>query len=119
MAEKPIAGAHEADEQKQAIKLKIAGKSYSLTLRRRADEEYSLAEKEELYRLAEREVNAHVTQLEQAKLIDYSTQDYLALTALQLAVVNLSLVRSREVGSEDLKRLDALRERLDGYLNKL
>ena len=44
--------------QQQAIKLKIAGKSYSFTLKHEANEEQSLAEKEELYRLAEREVNA-------------------------------------------------------------
>ena len=47
--------------QQQAIKLKIAGKSYSFTLKHEANEEQSLAEKEELYRLAEREVNAYVT----------------------------------------------------------
>ena len=40
--------------QQQAIKLKIAGKSYSFTLKHEANEEQSLAEKEELYRLAER-----------------------------------------------------------------
>ena len=39
--------------QQQAIKLKIAGKSYSFTLKHEANEEQSLAEKEELYRLAE------------------------------------------------------------------
>ena len=49
--------------QQQAIKLKIAGKSYSFTLKHEANEEQSLAEKEELYRLAEREVNAYVTRL--------------------------------------------------------
>ena len=37
--------------QQQAIKLKIAGKSYSFTLKHEANEEQSLAEKEELYRL--------------------------------------------------------------------
>ena len=53
--------------QQQAIKLKIAGKSYSFTLKHEANEEQSLAEKEELYRLAEREVNAYVTRFEKAK----------------------------------------------------
>ena len=33
--------------QQQAIKLKIAGKSYSFTLKHEANEEQSLAEKEE------------------------------------------------------------------------
>lgn len=54
--------------QQQAIKLKIAGKSYSFTLKHEANEEQSLAEKEELYRLAEREVNAYVTRFEKAKI---------------------------------------------------
>ena len=44
--------------QQQAIKLKIAGKSYSFTLKHEANEEQSLAEKEELYRLAERDLPA-------------------------------------------------------------
>ena len=65
--------------QQQAIKLKIAGKSYSLTLKHEANEEQSLAEKEELYRLAEREVNAYVTRFEKAKYEGFSTQDCLAM----------------------------------------
>lgn len=105
--------------EQQAIKLKIAGKSYSFTLRSEAGEEHSLAEKEELYRLAEREVNASVTRFEKAKYEGFSMQDCLALTALQLAIANTTLARSREVGGEDLQRLDALREQLDEYLNKL
>ena len=64
--------------QQQAIKLKIAGKSYSFTLKHEANEEQSLAEKEELYRLAEREVNAYVTRFEKAKYEGFSTQDCLA-----------------------------------------
>lgn len=63
--------------QQQAIKLKIAGKSYSFTLKHEANEEQSLAEKEELYRLAEREVNAYVTRFEKAKYEGFSTQDCL------------------------------------------
>lgn len=86
--------------QQQAIKLKIAGKSYSFTLKHEANEEQSLAEKEELYRLAEREVNAYVTRFEKAKYEGFSTQDCLAMAALQLAISSVSLARSREVGSE-------------------
>lgn len=56
--------------QQQAIKLKIAGKSYSFTLKHEANEEQSLAEKEELYRLAEREVNAYVTRFEKPNTKD-------------------------------------------------
>ena len=82
--------------QQQAIKLKIAGKSYSFTLKHEANEEQSLAEKEELYRLAEREVNAYVTRFEKAKYEGFSTQDCLAMAALQLAISSVSLARSRE-----------------------
>ena len=104
--------------QQQAIKLKIAGKSYSFTLKHEANEEQSLAEKEELYRLAEREVNAYVTRFEKAKYEGFSTQDCLAM-ALQLAISSVSLARSREVGSEDLRRLEALRDEIDEYLNRI
>ena len=76
--------------QQQAIKLKIAGKSYSFTLKHEANEEQSLAEKEELYRLAEREVNAYVTRFEKAKYEGFSTQDCLAMAALQLAISSVS-----------------------------
>ena len=85
--------------QQQAIKLKIAGKSYSFTLKHEANEEQSLAEKEELYRLAEREVNAYVTRFEKAKYEGFSTQDCLAMAALQLAISSVSLRRSPQAGS--------------------
>ena len=101
--------------QQQAIKLKIAGKSYSFTLKHEANEEQSLAEKEELYRLAEREVNAYVTRFEKAKYEGFSTQDCLAMAALQLAISSVSLARSRE----DLRRLEALRDEIDEYLNRI
>ena len=42
--------------EKQAITLKIAGRSYPLNIDR---------EKEEVYRLAEREVNAYLAQIKQ------------------------------------------------------
>ena len=78
--------------QQQAIKLKIAGKSYS---------------------------NAYVTRFEKAKYEGFSTQDCLAMAALQLAISSVSLARSREVGSEDLRRLEALRDEIDEYLNRI
>lgn len=102
----------------QAIKLRIAGKSYSFTLTGETDGEQSLDDKEELYRLAEREVNAYVTRFEKAKYEGFSVRDCLAMTALQLAISNVTFVRGREVGDEDLKRLEALGSRIDGYLNR-
>ena len=44
--------------QQQAIKLKIAGKSYMLTSKREAKQELAQREKEEINRLDERGVNA-------------------------------------------------------------
>lgn len=105
--------------EEQAIKLKIAGKTYSFTLKHEAEDAQSLTEKEELYRLAEREVNAYVTRYEKAQFKGFSTQDCLALTALQLAISNITLSRSREVGSEDLQRLEALLNEVDQYMNRL
>ena len=71
----------------QAITLKIAGKSYSLNIE---------SEKEEVYRLAEREV-----------------------AALKFAIANVDMRQSRELGDEDLKHLGRLGEELDAYLNTL
>ena len=53
---------------KQSITLKIAGKSYQLNIER---------EKEEVYRLAEREVNNYLAQIKQRNIKDWNDQDYL------------------------------------------
>ena len=50
----------------QAITLKIAGKSYSLTIE---------SEKEEVYRLAEREVNKYLTLIKQNNFRNWTDQD--------------------------------------------
>ncbi|HJA98888.1 MAG TPA: cell division protein ZapA [Candidatus Alistipes avicola] len=105
--------------EQQAIKLKIAGKSYSFTLKHEAGDAQSLTDKEELYRLAEREVNTYVTRFEKARYEGFSTQDCLAMAALQLAISNIGLSRSREVGSEDLQRLEALLGEVDQYMNRI
>ena len=41
------------------------------------------------------------------------------MAALQLAISSVSLARSREVGREDLRRLEALRDEIDEYLNRI
>ena len=41
------------------------------------------------------------------------------LTALQLAISNIGLTRSRNLASEDLERLEELDDRIDAYLNRL
>lgn len=85
--------------QQQAIKLKIAGKSYSFTLKHEANEEQSLAEKEELYRLAEREVNAYVTGSKRPNTKD-SRHRLPGDGRIAVGDFERFAGRSREVGSE-------------------
>ena len=94
----------------QAIKPKLAGKSYSFKIE---------SEKEELYRLAEKEVNQYVASIKQNNFQGWTDQDYLGMAALKFAIALLDLKQSREVGDEDLKRLTALDNELDRYLNAL
>lgn len=94
----------------QAITLKIAGRSYSLTIER---------EKEEVYRLAEREVNGYLAQIRQNNFRNWKEEDYLSMAALKFAIANVDLKRSREVGGEELRRIEELSSEIDGYLNTL
>ena len=90
----------------QAITLKIAGKSYSLNIE---------SEKEEVYRLAEREVNNYLAAIKQNNFKNWTDQDYLSMAA----IANVDMRQSRELGDEDLKHLGRLGEELDAYLNTL
>ncbi|MEG0789781.1 MAG: cell division protein ZapA [Alistipes sp.] len=94
----------------QAIKLKIAGKSYSFKIE---------SEKEELYRLAEKEVNAYVASIKQNNFQGWAEQDYLGMAALKFAIANIDMKQSREIGSEDLKKLDQIGSQIDTYFNKI
>lgn len=98
------------EKRKRTITLKIAEKSYKLDI---------APEKEEAYRLAEREVNGYVARLKQAKYKDFSTQDYLAMTSLHLAIAQVVMRQSREIGDEDMQALDRLGNELDDYLNRI
>ena len=82
---------------KQNITVKIIGKPYPLAID---------GEKEELYRLAEREINAYVTRIEQAHFKGFSKEDCLAMAAFQIAVAKLALAepRGRRRGGEDARR---------------
>lgn len=104
--------------EQQAIRLKIAGKSYPFTLRREEGEEQTLADKEEVYRLAEREVNTLLTRFEQAHYEGFTLQDLLALSALQLAIAKTNLQRAGELGGADMQALSELTDRLDSFLNR-
>jgi len=91
----------------QAITLKIAGKSYSLNIE---------SEKEEVYRLAERD---YLAAIKQNNFKNWTDQDYLSMAALKFAIANVDMRQSRELGDEDLKHLGRLGEELDAYLNTL
>ena len=95
--------------EKQAITLKIAGRTYPLNIDR---------EKEEVYRLAEREVNAYLAQIKQNKIKNWEDPDYLAIVALNFAISAVNMRRSREVGDEDMKRLAQLEKEVASYLER-
>lgn len=94
--------------EKQAITLKVAGGSYKFTIDR---------DREEVYRLAEREVNAALAKIRQNRIRNWEDADYLAVAVLTFAIDNIDLRQSREVGDEDLQRLDALDAELGTYLD--
>lgn len=95
---------------KQKINLKVAGKAYSLTID---------SEKEEVYRLAEREVNTNVGKLQKTFGESFSVQDCLTITALQLGINNIALTRENNLADDDLAALDALSQKLDKHLNRI
>ena len=95
---------------KQKINLRVADKPYSLTID---------SDKEEVYRLAEREVNANLANLQKAFGDNFDIKDCLAITALQLSINNIAITRQNELETDDMKALDALSRRLDKHLNRL
>lgn len=95
---------------KQKINLRVAGKAYSLTID---------SEKEEVYRLAERELNANVARLQKTFGESCDIKDCLAISALQFCINNIAITRQSEIDSDDMKALDKISQRLDQHLNKL
>lgn len=95
---------------KQKITVKIIGKAYPLLID---------SEKEEMYRLAERELNSYVTRTEQMHFKNFTKEDCLAMAAFKMTVAKLTLAQSREVGDEDVRQLAALSEEVDAYCNSL
>ncbi len=95
---------------KQAINLILAGKNYSFTID---------SEAEEVYRLAEREVNNYVAEYEKYNIKGFATKDYLAMTALKLAITNINSKRAGSLQQEDVEALSGIRESIDSYLNGL
>ncbi len=95
---------------KQAITLMLAGSSYPFTIE---------SGEEEIYRLAEREVNHLTSEFQQHKIKDFTVKDYLALAALKLAIVNINVKREGSLQQEDVEALGTIKEQIDGYLNSL
>lgn len=97
------------ENKKLTMHLKVAGKAYRVN---------TSPEKEEAYRLAEQEVNDLIDSFKRGKYKGFEDRDYLAMAALHLAIGNVQMRQSREVGGEDLKRLEEMSHRLDHYLNE-
>lgn len=95
---------------KQAITLKIAGINIPLTID---------SEKEEVYRLAEREVNGYLASIKQRNIQDWTDRHYLSLTALRFAINSVNQRRLHETDDDDLRQLEALSTEIDTYLNTL
>ncbi len=95
---------------KQAINLVLAGSNYSFTIE---------SEAEEIYRLAEREVNHLTAEFQQHNIKEFTVKDYLAMAALKLAIVNINAKREGSLQQEDVDALKSIREQIDGYLNSL
>lgn len=95
---------------KQKINLKVAGKAYSMVID---------VEKEEVYRLAERDINANISRLQKTFGENCDIKDCLAISALQYCINNIAITRQSEVDSDDMKALDTLSQRLDKHLNRL
>ena len=81
----------------QKITLKVARKPYSLTID---------SDKEEIYRLAEREVNAYIGKWEEAFGDNINIQDCLVFTALQFCINNITITRQNGISDEDIEALE-------------
>ncbi len=97
-----------ANEQK--IRLRVAGRVYEMKI---------ASEKEEIYRLAEKQVNANVGKLQKAYGESVSAQDCLAITSLMFAIDNIAIARQNQLSDEDMKALDDLSQKLDSHLNRI
>ena len=96
-----------ATEQK--IRLRVAGRVYEMNI---------APEKEEVYRLAEKQVNANVGKVQKTYGESVSVQDCLAITALMFAIDNIAIARQNQLSDNDLKALDELSQKLDRHLNR-
>ncbi len=95
---------------KQNITIKVAGKSYPMTIERG---------REEVYRLAERRLSEMITAIEQQKIKDFEPKDNIAIASFMLAVDAIDYQRTSSVSSEEIERVNTLSREVDDYLNDL
>ncbi len=74
---------------------------------------------EELYRLAERSLSDMITTIEQQKIVDFSTQDNIAIASFMLAVNSIDFQRKGSISNEEHGELSRLNDELESYLNEL
>lgn len=98
------------EKDKLTMHVKVAEKPYRVNTR---------PEKEEIYRLAEEEVNNYINSFRKGNYKGFEDRDYIAMAALHLAIANVQIRQTREVGNEDLKALDEMSRTLDAYLNEV
>ena len=92
----------------QAITINIAGVSIPLTIE---------SGKEEVYRLAEREVSKYFKEIRTNNLQGWTDRHYLVMAALHFAIDSVRQRRRSETDSDDLRKLDELSTEIDTYLN--
>ena len=88
------------------IHIMIAGKKYSLTIKRKD---------EELVRAAVKQINAKIMQYRKHFALEVDTKDLLAMVAVQLSMRNLEL-ESRNDTSPFTEKIQALTTELEEYL---
>ena len=93
---------------KQAITLKIAGINIPITID---------SEKEEVYRLAEREVNGYLTSIKQRIMKFWTDRNSLVMYSVRFAIDSVKQRRQHETDDDDLRQLEALSTEIDAYLN--
>ncbi len=95
---------------KQKITIRLAGKTYPLTIERGH---------EELYRLAERRLSDMITATEQKNLRNFVAQDNIAIAAFNLAVQLIDHQRKGAVSGKEIEHILRLDDELGQYLNEV
>lgn len=95
-------------DERFLINIVIAGKRYSLTIKR---------QEEELVRAAAKQINNKILQYRKHFAVEVDTKDLLVMVAVQLSMQNLELERRNDT-SPFTDKIQELTTELEGYLNK-